>query len=371
MSLSSLAKIKIKPKEKKEKKSVDKKEGIYTYLLDWILFLSIIVLSYYVISPFLGALLLALLTAYIVKPMVDILYKFVKSYRLSLFISILLILVPTTIFIYYASLGATPLVQGVSSLSIDFSHILQVIKAKSTHSRILTLLNVPEYIDNLQEIIQKISISLKDYLLSIVVNIPIIVIDVLIYLISTYYFVIESHKWEKYYNTIVERLSKKRRFMLNSIIKGLKNAMDVLVIAYIAMTVIITVLAYIIYVIFQVPYALLWATITGLFGLLPVLGAWMIYGGVAFYLYSIGEVTQAIILLIYGIVVVNLIPDLIIRPNLSANAGDVHPLTVILGFFGGPIVFGAIGFILGPLILVVFETVVREYYKYYIENDNV
>ena len=345
------------------------KDGKYSYLLDWVLFISISILSYYVIKPFLSAMLLALLTAYFVKPMVDNLYKFVKSYRLALFISILIILIPTMAFIYYASQGAGPLVRGVSSLSLDLSHLLESAKEKALHSRILTLLNVPEYLDNLQEITQKITISLKDYLLGIVVNLPVIVIAVLIYLISTYYFVIESHNLEKYYNLLVERLSKKRQFTLNAVLKGLKNAFDVLVVSYIAMTIIMTLLAYIIYVIFQVPYALLWAIVTGLFGLLPVLGAWMVYGGVAFYLYTSGRILESIIVIVYGVIVINLIPELIIRPTLSANKANVHPLTVILGFFGGPLVFGPIGFILGPIILVVFETVIREYYKYYILDE--
>lgn len=45
------------------------------------------------------------------------------------------------------------------------------------------------------------------------------------------------------------------------------------------------------------------------------------------------------------------VPDLIVRPYLAGRYGKVHSMTMLAGFITGFEVFGALGFILGPLFL--------------------
>ncbi|NPA38405.1 MAG: AI-2E family transporter [Candidatus Nanohaloarchaeota archaeon] len=352
--------------EKREYKIEIKKE----YVTDLILLGVIAILTILVIKPFFKALIFALLTAYMLRPLVDLIYRFIKFYRLSLFISLLILLVPTFAFIYYAAEGARPLIEKTTEISASLNNFIEYLMALSNQNSILRFFNVAEYLKNFQDIVDILTQYLKNYLRSSLSNIPHILINVMVYFVATYYFIVDSHKLEYYYYKLLERVSKKKQFLLNAVLKGLKNAFDVLVVSYITMTLITTVLAYIIYFAFDVPYALLWAILTGLFALLPILGAWMVYGGVSAYLYFIGEPTKALITLLYGLIVLTLIPDLVLRPALSSKQAKVHPLTVILGFFGGPIIFGFIGFIIGPAIMVIFETVVKEYYEYYVLREN-
>lgn len=352
--------------ERKEYKIEIKKE----YVTDLVLLGIISVLTILVIKPFFKALIFAILTAYMFRPLVDLIYGFIKFYRLSLFISLLILLVPTFAFIYYAAEGARPLIEKTNEITTSLNNFIEYVSMLSSQSRILTLLNIPEYLKNFQDIIDVLTAYLKNYLKTSLSNIPHILISVMIYFVATYYFIIDSHKLEYYYNKLLEKVSKKKQFILNSVLKGLKNAFNVLVVSYITMTVIITILSYIIYLAFNIPYAFLWAVLTGLFALLPILGSWMIYGSVSVYLYFINEPTQALITLLYGLIVLTLVPDLVLRPALSSKQARVHPLTVILGFFGGPIIFGVIGFVIGPAIMVIFETIVKEYYDYYVLKES-
>jgi len=352
--------------ETKEYKIEIKKE----YVTDLVLLGAITILTILVIKPFFKALVFAVLTAYMLRPLVDVIYKFIKFYRLSLFLSLLILLVPTFAFIYYAAEGARPLIEKTTEITTSLNNFIDYLSMLSSQSKMLTLMNIPEYLKNFQDVVDILTVYIKDYLRNALSNIPHILVSVMIYFVATYYFIIDSHKLEYYYNKLLERVSKKKQFILNSVLKGLKNAFDVLVVSYITMTLITTVLAYIIYFAFSVPYSFLWAMLTGLFALLPILGAWMIYGGVSVYLYFIGEPTQALITLLYGLIILTLIPDLVLRPALSSKQARVHPLTVILGFFGGPIIFGVIGFVIGPAIMVIFETIVKEYYDYYVLREN-
>ncbi|MCQ8904916.1 MAG: AI-2E family transporter, partial [Methanothermobacter sp.] len=43
--------------------------------------------------------------------------------------------------------------------------------------------------------------------------------------------------------------------------------------------------------------------------------------------------------------------DIYLRPKLSGKYADIHPMIFLVGFLGGPVVWGVAGFIVGPLVL--------------------
>lgn len=119
-------------------------------------------------------------------------------------------------------------------------------------------------------------------------------------------------------------------------------------------------LALIGFTIFGVPNALFWSSLVFILALLPIVGAPMIWAPWALYLIVIGETFRGVGLLLYGAILVNGIEHFI-RPKLIGTVADIHPLVVLLGVVGGLAVFGFIGFILGPLVLSVFITVLNLY----------
>lgn len=114
--------------------------------------------------------------------------------------------------------------------------------------------------------------------------------------------------------------------------------------------------------IFGVPNIALWSVLVFILALLPLVGAPMIWVPWGLYLISIGETFNGVGLLLYSAVLVNGIEH-VIRPKLIGTVADIHPLIVLLGVVGGLVVFGFIGFILGPLVLSVFMTVLNLYRK--------
>ena len=53
------------------------------------------------------------------------------------------------------------------------------------------------------------------------------------------------------------------------------------------------------------------------------------------------------------------ITELYLAPRISGAKIKVHPAIMLLGFIGGPLVFGIEGLVLGPLILGVFSTIMK------------
>ncbi len=112
--------------------------------------------------------------------------------------------------------------------------------------------------------------------------------------------------------------------------------------------------------IFGVPDVALWSVLVFILALLPIVGAPMVWLPWSLYLIYIGETFRGVGLLLYSAILVNGIEH-VIRPKLIGSVADIHPLLVLLGVVGGLAVFGFIGFILGPLVLSVFVTVLNLY----------
>ena len=104
--------------------------GRWDFLVDFVLFIIILSLSILIIKPFLTALLLAMLTAYALKPLVDLINKIFRIYKLSLFVSLLILLVPTSAFVYYAAEGTAPIIQKTNEIMIDVFMLAETSKTK-------------------------------------------------------------------------------------------------------------------------------------------------------------------------------------------------------------------------------------------------
>ncbi len=104
------------------------------------------------------------------------------------------------------------------------------------------------------------------------------------------------------------------------------------------------------YVIFGIEEWLLWAVITGVFSILPVVGTAIIWVPLTIYLYAIGDSGNGTGLLLYSVLVITNI-DNVLRFTILKKLGDVHPIITILGLIAGVPLFGFMGFIFGPLMI--------------------
>jgi predicted PurR-regulated permease PerM len=58
-----------------------------------------------------------------------------------------------------------------------------------------------------------------------------------------------------------------------------------------------------------------------------------------------------------------------LQPYFGSRQADVNQLTLLIGFFSGPIIFGAKGLLLGPIIFVVVQTIIHEYITFRTDNE--
>lgn len=100
------------------------------------------------------------------------------------------------------------------------------------------------------------------------------------------------------------------------------------------------------------PAPLLWGIVMGLLAVVPVLGAFVIWVPAAIFLVLEGSEGKALLLTLWGAVVVGGIDNLL-YPMLVGRRLKMHTVLAFISIVGGLIVFGASGLILGPVIFTV------------------
>lgn len=104
-----------------------------------------------------------------------------------------------------------------------------------------------------------------------------------------------------------------------------------------------------------VPGAVLWGFTTVACAMIPSFGSFLVWGPVAVYLGLNGHWGKAILLAIWGGLVVSTIDNLL-YPILVGNRLRSHTVTILVSILGGIAVFGITGIILGPVIFTIADT---------------
>jgi predicted PurR-regulated permease PerM len=97
------------------------------------------------------------------------------------------------------------------------------------------------------------------------------------------------------------------------------------------------------------PSFVVYGVLAGLLSLLPIGGAALVWVPGVIYLAAVSRWGMALFLLLWGIVISS--ADNLLRPVLISRHAEISDVTVFFGVLGGIAAFGAIGLVLGPLVL--------------------
>src|SRR3954469_24302296 len=98
------------------------------------------------------------------------------------------------------------------------------------------------------------------------------------------------------------------------------------------------------------PSPLLWGVVMFFLSMIPMAGAFLVWVPAAIYLGLIGAYTKALILVVWGVLVIGSI-DNVLSPKLVGRRACLHELLIFFGVLGGLQVFGVLGLVLGPVVV--------------------
>lgn len=115
------------------------------------------------------------------------------------------------------------------------------------------------------------------------------------------------------------------------------------------------------------PSPAFWGVVMGLLAIVPFLGAFVIWVPAAIGLALAGHWGPALVLALWGTLVVGLIDNLV-YPILVGKRLSLHPMLSFIAIVGGVLVFGAHGIVLGPLVVAVAQALL-EIWRTRIDHD--
>jgi len=323
------------------------------------LLISILVFSGYILFEFIDVILISLAVAYIAYPVAKWFYKKPPQksmkYLWASLLAVLIITVPIILSVLYGlnymlrwfidNLPAVQSGQFVASLKFSLKELGFGVLSERIASE-------------MGKIILGLSSSLGDFIMRPTWLVDLI-LRIVLFFVTTFYFIYEGPGIGKF---IKKNLPSHERF-LQELFHSFDRICYGLFVGHFFTSIIIGLLFGVIYwIIFQPSiFALAFLTIMMfIISFLPVIGPWSLYVPLALWHMFLlpGGMVRAVIFLIASILLLTIAPDLYIRPMLVKRKYDIHPLLIIFGFFGGPILFGLKGVIIGPLILGLGQAIV-------------
>ncbi len=105
-----------------------------------------------------------------------------------------------------------------------------------------------------------------------------------------------------------------------------------------------------------VPSALFWGTVMAVLSMVPNIGSALVWLPACVYLYVKGQTVAAVLVFLWCALVVGS-ADNVLRPILVGKETEMPELMVFISTVGGLAMMGLSGFILGPLLAVLFLTI--------------
>ena len=128
-----------------------------------------------------------------------------------------------------------------------------------------------------------------------------------------------------------------------------KDVIGATIYGVLAISAIQGVLGFVIFLVLGLPSPLLWGVVMFLMSMIPMAGAFVVWVPAALYLLLTGSYLKALLLAIWGVLVIGSI-DNFLSPRLVGRRARLHELLIFFSVLGGLQVFGVLGLVLGPVL---------------------
>lgn len=332
----------------KEKTSIEKGFEFGFLLL-------LLILFFYLIKPFLLALLLATLAVFVTYKPYQWLVSKLHSKSFSAFIVVLgvtcLILFP----LYYTFIGmiteSSMLINTLGSTKTNVSLSFCSFQVCRTIEKNIQYIHI-----NSGTVSETVVNWASNSIGSLVQSISNLFLNILIFLIAFFTFLTQGPEITRYIKRLIPMKTEYKEILF----LRFEEVTVGVFLSYILVGIIQGVLMGIMIWILGLPSPLFWAFVTAVVSSFPFLGPFIVYIPLSLYLFALGRNWSAIILLIIGVIIISECED-ILKPLFMKNKMKVHFLLIILAIVGGISAFGVLGFFIGPLIISLLVTVISLY----------
>ena len=310
-------------------------------------------LSFFLLKPILLSIILGVILAFIFSPVYNWFFKITKAKNISAAIVSIIFLLLLIIPLWFL----TPML-------IDQSIKIYIESQKTDFTALITKLfpyfSSSDFSSEIGSIthtfVTRMTNSLMNYFSEILLNLPVIFLQLTIVLFTFFFAVRDKEELVAYVKSLLpfspeveKKLFKSSKDITNSVLYGQ-------VFTGIVQGIIIGAGFFI----FGVPNAILLTFFAAIAGILPIIGPPLVWIPVVIYLLIDGNTFSAVGVSIFGII--SSFSDNLLRPFFVSRKTKLNPAVLLIGMIGGLLLFGVLGFILGPLILA-YLIIILEIYR--------
>ena len=159
-----------------------------------------------------------------------------------------------------------------------------------------------------------------------------------------------------YLSRLALRVIPIRREYIKALVGKFKDITRQLVLGYVIVALVEAIVAFIIFSLFHISGAMVFAVLIFFFSFIPLLGPSFVYVPLGLLQILDGNLWTGILLIVVSGGFLSSIEN-ILRPLMLRNRIQLHPLIIFFAILGGIVVFGPNGIILGPMVIIIFLTV--------------
>lgn len=322
----------------------------------------LIILCFIYIIPVSLPIILALFTALLIDPLVNLTEKKFKWKRkvavISVFIFILAIL---SSLLYYTVTRLIGKIIDLTKAAPGHFNTLSGIWIDMQNKLFQYTAGMPaEVIQAIQEEFKSIFDLMRESILnllsyekitSLLADVPNFLVSLIVFIIALFLFMLELPELKKMtFKYLTQETAEKVRFMvskLNSIVFGFAKAQFLVSLIILAAT-------FVGLLLIKPQYAIVMSLVIWIIDLIPILGSIIILAPWALYYFVSGDVSTGSQLTFLAIVL--LVIRRTVEPKVMGSQIGLKPLPTLIAMFIGLKLFGFIGFFLGPLLVILFTT---------------
>ena len=325
------------------------------YFSFFALFAAVAVLLFFVLAPFFSALALAAVGAALLRRPYEKLVKILFGKRtLSALLVVLAVLIFFIVPLFYFGAGifheAANVYTAVGEHGTSYTQDISTAIEKPVQ-RIY-----PAFVFNINSYLGNVLSFIAANLAAVVSGAIFIIFQTFLLLLAFFFFLRDGRKF-------VAALIKVSPFGAEQT-DDVLTTMDKTVLSVIKGTFVVALIRWLCvgaaFYVLGIPNALLWGSLGGIVGAIPGVGAFVVFVPAVAYLYLKGSIIAAVAMAIVGIAVVVLV-DNMLTPYFFGKDLAVPSIFILFAILGGILYFGPVGFILGPLVLVMFSSLLQTY----------
>jgi len=303
----------------------------------------LIVLAFLVVKSFLIPLIGGFFLAYLFMPVYKRISKYIKNKNIAASIVVIIIILVLFGFLWFT----IPLMIKqsfeilLSTQKVDMQGVVSKIFPTASQSFIDQLTII------LNNVISKAFSSSISYISSFLTNLPKILLDLFIFGFVFFFVLRDSDKLINFVKGISPLNDAKEKI----VVKHFKDMTGAVIYGWVVVGIIQGILAGVGFFLFGIKSALVLTIVAIFLSIIPFLGPAFVWVPVSIFLLMQGNTSIFIGYVLYNLLIVSLV-DNIIRSYIISKKTDVSPAVILVGMIGGLFVFGVVGLVIGPLVLV-------------------